>query len=554
MSRPRVRKLLRWLLVAVILPLGCDGDPTPPAIETPATSLLVEATAGSGVDFVHTSGASPDRLLPETMGSGVAVFDVDNDGRPDLLFADGAEFAGGVPRSRLVLYRNLGEWRFERDDQTRFTVAGYSMGIAVGDVDGDGALDVVVTTVGGGDHLFRNLGDGIFEDVSESWGLEPDSGFGSSASFFDADGDGDLDLIAGRYVEWSPETDVVCKPDGRHRAYCTPEVYPAVANRFYLNLGDRFVEQASPAGLNLAGKTLGIAVLDIGRDGNLDLAIANDTVPNHLYVNLGEGRFEERGSLSGFDVGTTGRARGGMGIVAADLDGDGLDDVVVGNFANEAAGFFRSDAEGLFRDVAAEVRLGIQTLLSLTFGTLTLDLDGDGLLDLVFANGHIEPEIGTITDQRHSYAQPLQVFLNRGGSFEPAPAPSSAFVGRGLAAGDLDGDGDLDLVLTQNGREAVLLRNDTPSHEWRRVRLCGPGDNTWGYGGEVTIQTTDRTVVRRLEPGGSYLSASEPILTVGLRQDERIEALSVLWPGGGREELTLPAEDQAPVLRAGDCR
>ncbi|HVS63810.1 MAG TPA: CRTAC1 family protein [Thermoanaerobaculia bacterium] len=556
----------RRLAVAALLVsagLGCGREPAPvePAgVESEAPSLLVDATAGSGVDFVHANGASPARLLPETMGSGVAVFDADGDGRADLLFADGGRLERESSPRPLALYRNLGSWRFERiADAGGVIVDGYAMGLAVGDVDGDGDLDVLVTTVGatagaGGDRLFLNRGDGTFDDVSKAWGLKPDGGFGSSAAFFDADGDGDLDLFSGRYVEWSLAGDVDCSPDGQHRTYCTPEVYEGAVSRFYRNLGGRFADETAATGIAAPGKTLGVAVIDVNDDGRLDLAIANDTVPNQLWINLGEAGFEERAPLAGFAVDSSGSARGGMGIAAGDLDSNGHIDLVVGNFANETAGLFLGEPDGLFREATAEARLGIPTLLSLTFGTLVADLDGDGWLDVVFANGHIEPDIATVSNGRQSYEQPLQVFLNRVDHFVESPGPAGRYVGRGLASGDLDGDGDLDLVLSQNGRPAVLLRNDAPVAGSRRLRLCGPGANTWGQGAEVAIETTaGRTLLRRLEPAGSYLSSSEPVLTIALAEGEGLSRVAIEWPGGARNEYgseQLRVEEGLLVLRS----
>jgi hypothetical protein len=547
---------------------------------------------------VHTNGATAERLLPETMGSGVAVLDADGDGLADLVFADGAALGEpGGPRPRgLAFYRNLGGWRFERIAEAGLSVDAYAMGLAVGDVDGDGALDLLVTTVAtragtGGDRLFlnrsRERGGVAFEDVSAAWGLEPDGGFGSSAAFFDADGDGDLDLFSGRYVEWSLAGDVACSPDGEHRIYCTPEVYAGATSRFYRNLGGRFADETATVGIAAPGKTLGVVVLDVDGDRRLDLAIANDTAPNQLWVNLGAGSgvvgFEERAALAGFAVDASGSARGGMGIAAGDLDGDGRAELVVGNFANETAGLFRGEADGLFRETTAEARLGIPTLLSLTFGTLLADLDADGRLDVVLANGHIEPEIAAVSGGRQSHAQPLQVFLNRGEHFVEAAGPEPHYVGRGLAAGDLDGDGDPDLVLSQNGGPAALLRSDgqpgAGGGAWRRVRLCGPGPNTWGYGALVSFETafargsgerdrdgsedrSGRRLVRSLEPAGSYLSSSEPVIALALSAGERLVRVIVDWPSGGSDEYGasdldgLDGPDGARgllVLRAGDA-
>jgi hypothetical protein len=491
------------------------------------------------------------------MGSGVAFFDYDGDLRPDLYFVDSlpvdAAPAAGAPAG--ALYRNRGDGTFE--DVTRAAgLAGpfLGMGAAAGDYDNDGWTDLFVSGVGG-DRLWRNRGDGTFEDVGGILGLTG-RGFGSSAAWVDVDRDGWLDLVALRYVEWSPEQDVACSPDGEHRTYCTPEVYPPVASRLYRNLeGRRFADATAAAGLAAhRGKALGVVALDHDGDGWPDLAVANDTAPNFLFRNRGDGTFEEIGLETGMAVSESGATRGGMGIDAGDLTGDGRDELVIGNFSQEMSGVYRASARGLYADVAAQAGVGLPTLMTLAFGTLVFDHDGDGWLDVVFANGHIEPEIARF-HRLQSHAQPLQLFhaRERGERFEEAPRPAGEpawwgpWVARGLAAADYDGDGDLDLALTQNGGPARLLRNDAPPRSWLRVHLTGRASNRGGYGALVTAVAGERRIARRLVSGRSYLSASEPVVTLGLGDLERIDRLEVAWPSGRLQVVADPPLRQ--VLR-----
>lgn len=560
----RVCAALLTLVLPALATLACAPDrEAPPAVQ-PASPPppFTDVTAEAGIRFVHHNGATDRRYLPETMGAGAAFVDADGDGWPDLYLVNGlaveqlAQAAAGtlVGAPTGALYRNRGDGTFE--DATResgLAVPFLGMGVAVGDVDDDGALDLYVTAVGG-DHLFRNRGDGTFEEVSAAWKV-PSRGFGTGAAFLDFDRDGDLDLFTGRYVEWSPEGDLRCSPDGEHRVYCTPEVYEAAPNLLLRNEGAqerRFRDVSGEAGiLRPAGKTLGMVPLDHDRDGWPDLAVANDTTANTLWINQGDGTFRDRGPETGMAVAESGAARGGMGIDAGDVDGDGVCDLVIGNFAFEMAALYRSSPTGVFVDDAARAEIGLPTLPTLAFGTLVFDQNGDGRLDLLFANGHIEPEISRFRALQ-SHAQPLQLFRNRGAArgFEEIgaageeegdtpPAPwRGPWVGRGLALGDYDRDGDLDVVLTQNGGPARLLRNEAPEHGWLRIHLRGRRSNRFGYGAEVTAVTGERRITRQLVSGRSYLSASEPVVTLGVGDADRVDRLEVRWPSGTVQVLT----------------
>ncbi len=562
------------------------------AIPVPAATFT-DVTAAAGIRFTHCSGAAGDKLLPETMGAGVVVIDYDADGKPDLLFINGCPWPGHPAPAKapcLALYRNKGDGTFE--DATvaaGLNVTLYGVGGCAGDFDNDGFIDLFVTCVGG-HRLFRNIDGTKFEDVTANAGVagpgvwpkgesaadflehQAPIPFGTSATFVDYDGDGRLDLFVCHYCTWSPGIDlgIDATLTGVGRTYQQPTALEGNQCSLYRNKGDGTFEDVSEAaGVRVTdadgtaadarqrpvAKSLGVILYDADADGWPDLIVANDTVRNFFFHNLPDGKggrkFEEKGVSIGVAYPEGGSARGAMGIDVGEYQ-PGKPAVLIANFANEPNTFLvRSNPNWLqFADAAAAVGLLNPSRGPLKFGAFFFDYDLDGRLDILTANGHIDPDIQKLQkDQPHE--QPAQLFWNTGADdrvYEPVTAATAGpdlfkpIVGRGSAYLDFDGDGDLDVVLTANGGSPLLLRNDQKTgHHWIRLHLVGDGKtcNRSAIGAEVTVQAGGTTYKRTITGARSYLSQSELTVTVGLGTTAAVDKVTVRWPGKAAASQTF---------------
>jgi enediyne biosynthesis protein E4 len=539
--------------------------PTPSPGTSPRPSGPVEftdVTAQAGIHFKHNSGAFGKKYLPETIGAGAAFIDYDNDGWQDILLVNSTDWPEHKQsHTTAALYHNNHDGTFT--DVTRaagLAVEMYGIGAAVGDFDNDGNDDIYITCVGP-NHLFRNLGNGKFQDVTQRAGVG-DPGFSTSAAWFDYDNDGRLDLFVANYVQWSPETDQYCSLDGKNKSYCTPQAYKGQSATLYHNRGDGTFENVTQrAGLNdPTSKSLGVAVLDYNNDGKPDLFVANDTEPNKLYKNNGNGTFTDEAVAAGVAFSEAGTARAGMGVDAGDYDGSGREGVVIGNFTNESMALYHNDGTGLFTDDAPNSGIGKASAQSLTFATFFFDYDLDGLLDVFAVNGHVSDDI-SVVQPGVRYAQPPHLFRNKGHKrFEEVTsrlgrAIQRAIVGRGAAYGDIDNDGDLDLLVTTNNGPARLLRNDNANqNDLLRVRLVGTRSNRDGIGAKVTLKSSKGArEMLAVKSGSSYCSQSELPLTFGLGKPEDGVTLSleIVWPGGERDTVPDIKPDQFVTVQEG---
>ena len=570
--RASVRKLIIVLLlpVALLVVSACKTPPATAPVEsatptsevataspTPSPTPLrpsgpieyTDATAAAGIRFRHNSGAFGKKYLPETMGNGGAFLDYDNDGWQDILLVNSTSWPEQKSaRSFSALYHNNKDGTFtDVTRQAGLAVETYGLGCAIADYDDDGNVDIYITSVGA-NHLFRNLGNGKFADVTNKAAVG-DPGFSTSAAWFDYDKDGNLDLFVCNYVDWSIEKDQYCSLDGKNKSYCTPQAYKGQSSTLYRNKGNGTFENVTQrAGLSdPTSKSLGLALLDDDNDGWLDLFVANDTEPNKLYHNNGNGTFTDTAVTAGVAFSEAGTARAGMGTDAADYDQIGRQSLVIGNFTNESMSLYHNDGSGLFTDEAVAAGIGKMSARSLTFACFFFDYDLDGLLDIFAANGHVSDDI-SVVQPNVKYAQPPHLFRNKGKKkFEEVSpklgrALQRAIVGRGAAYGDFDNDGDLDLLITANNGPARLLRNDNANqNDMLRVKLVGTRSNRDGIGARVLMKTSKGArQFAMVKTGSSYLSQSELPLTfgVGKPEDGTTLSLEITWPSGQKQPIS----------------
>ena len=522
-----------------------------------------DVTQQSGIRFAHNNGAFGKKFLPETLGPGVAFIDYDNDGWPDIFLVNGMDWPGHVQRHTTPkLYHNNHDGTFtDVTHKAGLDVEMYGMGVAVGDYDNDGFDDVFVTALGQS-RLFHNNGNGTFTDVTQKAGLSGPRELSTSAAWVDYDKDGRLDLVVGNYVQWTQETDLYCTLDGKSKSYCTPESYKGTAAHLWRNRGDgTFEDVTQKTGLgDPTSKTMGIAVLDYDNDGWPDLLFSNDTQPNKLYRNNGNGTFSEKGVIAGIAFSEDGVARAGMGVDAADYDHSGYPSVMITNFSNQMLSLYHNEGKGLFVDEAPQSAIGRATLLTLGFGCFFFDYDLDAWPDIFIANGHIDPEIQRV-QANVKYAMPPHLFRNLGkGKFEEVTnSMGAAFiaprVGRGAAYADIYNDGRLDLLLSTNGGPAYLFRNEAQTagaaNRSVRLKLVGTKSNRDGIGAVVRLSSGGDSQTQMLRSGSSYLSSSELILTFGLAQRDKADTIEIRWPSGQVDHLSAVAAGQTITVTEG---
>ena len=551
MSSVRALLTLGFLPIAIVIVMAAPA-------RGPSVTFT-DATLQAGVRFVHNSGAFGRKYLPETMGSGAVWFDADGDGWQDLLLVNSKNWPGHPgPRSLPALYRNTHDGAFL--DITRgsgLDVEVYGIGAAAADYDNDGKVDVYITGLGG-NRLFRNLGSGRFRDVTATAGVA-DEGFSTSALWFDYDNDGKLDLFVTHYVEWSIDKDLFCTLDGRSKSYCTPESYKGQSPSLFHNRGNGTFENVTKqAGIfDTSSKGLGVAMLDFDEDGRMDLFVANDTEPNRLYRNKGNGMFEDVAVGAGVAFSESGVARAGMGVDAGDYDGSGRPSLVIGNFANQMMALYHNEGHGLFIDEAPKSAVGRSSLLTLTFGCFFFDYDLDGLPDIFAANGHVSDDIERV-QSRVTYAQRPHLFRNTGRkqfedvSRQAGPALQRAMVARGAAYADYDNDGDLDIVVTTSNGPARLFRNDGGNrNNVLRVRTVGTTSNRDGIGARVEVSVRGARPWQIVKTGSSYASQSELPLTFGLGQAAAVDGVRVSWPSGRVDSVGALQANQTVTIQEG---
>jgi hypothetical protein len=559
-----MNRLVVIVLFLPVLSTGCQRIPdsaSAPAVES-GPDWFEDVTDKWGLDFVHDAGPLDGTYpLPQTTGSGAALFDCDGDGRLDIYLLN-----NGGPKGRPnQLYRQRKDGTFvNASKDSGLDFAGYCMGAAVGDINNDGRPDLLVTLVGSV-RLFLNRGGGKFRDITKEAGLD-NPVWAASAAFFDYDRDGRLDLVVVNYVDFDPSWR--CTSTRGQWDYCSPNVFPPTVSRLFHNEGAKdgvpiFKDVTMSSGLGkVPGPGLGVYCADFDGDGWPDIFVANDGKPNHLWINRKNGTFTEEAVLRGLAYDGMGRAQAGMGVAFADVDGDGLLDVFVTHLTEEQHTLWKQGPRGLFSDRSRQARLSAPAWRSTGFGTALLDLDNDGWPDLVIANGRAARgpavEASSLGEHWGPYGERNQVFANNGaGQFKDISLSNPDFCGRvnvarGLAVGDIDGDGGLDILLTTAGGRARLFRNKAADRgHWLSVRAVDRAGRRDALGAEVVVHTAARRQIRVLQTADSYLSASEAAVHFGLGKEERYEKIEVLWPDGTRERFEGGKADKVRRLRQG---
>jgi hypothetical protein len=515
-----------------------------------------------GVTFKHENGASPDKLLPETMSGGAVIFDYDTDGWPDLFLVNGGSLVDKqvAAAARHRLYRNKGDGTFaDVTESSGIRISGFGMGGCAADYDNDGWPDLYVTSVGAkANKLYRNTGKNSFADVTDLARVG-DGLWSVSCAFGDIDNDGDVDLYVARYVDFSDENKKVCMLFKDVRSYCHPNVYRSVPDILYRNNGDgTFTDVSRESGIGMvSGNGLGVVFGDYDDDGWTDIYVANDATPNFLFHNKGKGVFEEVGLFTGTALGFDGRALSGMGADMGDMNGDGLLDIFVTNLDGQTHSLYRNLGKNLFADVTFASGVGEATLPYVGFGTAFIDYDNDADLDLTVANGDVIDNVKLIRDSS-SYEQ-LNLLLRNDGagrftSVGPASGPGFALKkpSRALAVGDIDNDGDLDIVISNAGATADVLRNDGGNRgNSILVRTVGSRSNREGIGARLKLSFGDKTLVREVKAGSSYLAQNDLRVHFGLGNAAKADRVEIRWPSGAVDTIMAVEANQIVTVREG---